>query len=211
MYNKPTKFDENRSSIFEEIKIVNFFLCELPLILRVDRKRKNELKIFARGPQISNVNGIVQLVSALRQATNRKLKNIFLVSGIFPGIADSVILFGFECTINPENLITIVGAIFEKMKILNLFICELPLILRVDRKRKKPTRDICKGTLDIEFQRDWSVGQVLFQLIARKLKTIFLVSGIFPGKADSVILLGFECTINPNGSRYLHKDPTYRI
>ena len=52
----------------------------------------------------------------------------------------------------------IVGAIFEKMKILNFFLCEVPLILRVDRKRKKRARDICKGTLDIEFELDWSFG-----------------------------------------------------
>ena len=30
----------------------------------------------------------------------------------------------------------------------------------------------------------------------RKLKTIFLVSRNFPEKADSVIVLGFECTIH---------------
>ena len=36
----------------------------------------------------------------------------------------------------------IVGAIFEKMKILNFSLCELPLILRIDRKRKKKKLDI---------------------------------------------------------------------
>ena len=50
-----------------------------------------------------------------------------------------------------------VGAIFEKMNILNFFLCELPLILRVDRKKQR-ARDICKGTLDIEFERDRSTG-----------------------------------------------------
>ena len=35
---------------------------------------------------------------------------------------------------------------------------ELPLILRLNRKRKKRARDICKGILDIEFEGDWSVG-----------------------------------------------------
>ena len=35
----------------------------------------------------------------------------------FPGKADSAILLGFECTIDPQNLMQIVGAIFEKMKI----------------------------------------------------------------------------------------------
>ena len=63
---------------------------------------------------------------------DRKLKMIFLVSGIFPGKADSVILF-FECTINPEDLIKIVRAMLEKFEILNFFLCELPLILGVGR------------------------------------------------------------------------------
>ena len=49
----------------------------------------------------------------------------------------------------------IVGAIFEKMEILHFFLCELPLILRLDRKRKKQAGDICKGILHIECERDW--------------------------------------------------------
>ena len=39
------------------------------------------------------------------------------VSGIFSGKAGSVMLLGFECTVNPQNLIKIVRAIFEKFKI----------------------------------------------------------------------------------------------
>ena len=62
---------------------------------------------------------------------DRKLKTVFLVSGIFPGKDNSVILLVFECTINPQNVIKIVAAIFEKNKILNFFSCELPLILGV--------------------------------------------------------------------------------
>ena len=52
------------------------------------------------------------------------------------------------------------------------------LNLRVDRKTRKWARDICKGTLDIECERDWpvSLGAML---------------GVV------VILLGFECTVNP--------------
>ena len=50
-----------------------------------------------------------------------KLKTIFLVSGIFPEKADSVVLLGFKCTINPQNSIKIVGAIFKKIKIFNFF------------------------------------------------------------------------------------------
>ena len=52
----------------------------------------------------------------------------------------------------------IVGAIFDKMKILNFFLCELPLILRVDRKRKKPAGDIWKGTLDMDVN---GIGQLV--------------------------------------------------
>ena len=52
----------------------------------------------------------------------------------------------------------IIGAVFEKMKIFNFLLHELPLILRVHRNRKKRAGDICKTTLDIECERDWSVG-----------------------------------------------------
>ena len=56
--------------------------------------------------------------------------------------------------LNVQNLIKIVEAI----EIFNFFLCELPLILRVDRKRKKRAGDICNGTPDTEFEQDWSVG-----------------------------------------------------
>ena len=68
----------------------------------------------------------------------------------------------------------IVIAIFEKMKIFIFFLCELPLILslssfawflcklslilRVGRKLKTRSGDICKETLDIEFEQDRSIG-----------------------------------------------------
>ena len=88
---------------------------------------------------------------------------------------------------------------FSKNENLNFFLCGLPLILRVDRKPKKWAKDIYRGTLGIECERDRPVGSgaKLGDATDRKLKTIFLVSGIFPGKAESLILLGFECTINP--------------
>ena len=42
-----------------------------------------------------------------------------------------------ECTINTQNLNKNVGAIFEKIEMLNFFLCELPLILGIWRKLKK--------------------------------------------------------------------------
>ena len=83
-------------------------------------------------------------------------KNIFLIAGIFSGKADTIILLGFEYTINPEDLMKIVWAIFWENG--NFFLCELPLILRVDPKQEKQAWDICKGTLDIEYEQDWLVG-----------------------------------------------------
>ena len=47
----------------------------------------------------------------------------------------------------------------RKSKFLIFFSCELPLILGVREKTKKKTaRDIYKRTLDIEFERDRSIG-----------------------------------------------------
>ena len=54
-----------------------------------------------------------------------------------------------------------------------MFLCELLLILRVDRKRKKQAGDICKGTLDIECERDWLVSLGAMLGMDRKLKAIF--------------------------------------
>ena len=146
-------------AIFEKMKIKNFFLCELPLILEVGRKRKNELNIFTGDPRYRMW---MRLASWFRRYVRRRTENkktIFLVSGIFfSGKTESIRLLRFECAINPQNLMKIVGAIFEKIKILHFFLCELPLILRVGRKRKKWAKDICKGTLDIECERDWPVG-----------------------------------------------------
>ena len=73
------------------------------------------------------------------------------------------------------------------------------LNFQVNRKwKKKRARDVCKGTLDIEYERDWSVSLGTTLGEGQKIKNyFFLVSGIFPGKADNVIMLGFECTINP--------------
>ena len=79
------------------------------------------------------------------------------MSEIFSGKADSFILLGFVCSINPQDLIKIVGAIFEKTKILNFFPIWTTLKLR-GREKTKKTWDIYKRTLDIEFERDRSIG-----------------------------------------------------
>ena len=57
-------------------------------------------------------------------------------------------------------------------------------------KKEKETENIFKGTPDIEFEQDWLVG--LGATLRDRGK--ILVSRICPWKADSIILLGFECT-----------------
>ena len=76
-----------------------------------------------------------------------------------------------------------VRAIFEKMKMLIFLLCELPLILRVDRKRKKRARDIYKGTVNIEFERDWSVGLGATLGDGQKIKNYFSSFRDFSGKS----------------------------
>ena len=97
--------------------------------------------------------------------------------------------------ISPPDLITAQQKqliMFVKLHVchfVSCFLCELPLILGVTQKRKEQAEDICKGTPDIEFEQDWSIGLCAILADGQKiLKTIFLVSGIFPGKIDSVML-----------------------
>ena len=85
-------------------------------------------------------------------------------------------------------------AIFEKIGIWNFFLYELPLILRVARKRKTQAGDICKGTSDIEFEHDWLVGLGSMLGDGEKIKNYFSSFMDFPGENRS---LDFECTINP--------------
>ena len=67
-------------------------------------------------------------------------------------------MLGFECTINPQNLIKIVRAIFEKFEILIFFLMWTTLNFKVRSKTKKRARDIYKRILYIEFERDRSIG-----------------------------------------------------
>ena len=65
----------------------------------------------------------------------------------------------------------IVGANIEKMKI--IFLSELPLILRIGRKRKKLGKDISKGIPNIECERDWPVGKGATLSDGQKIKNNF--------------------------------------
>ena len=66
-------------------------------------------------------------------------------------------------------------------------------------KKKNRNGDICRGAIDFEFGRDWSVGlgAPLGDGHTEKFLKNSSVLGIFSGKAESVTSLGFECTVNP--------------
>ena len=63
------------------------------------------------------------------------------------------------------------------------------MLVYVENEKKKWAGDICKGTLNIEFEQDWSVGlcATIGDATDRKLKTTFF-SGIFPGLTDCHIV-----------------------
>ena len=89
---------------------------------------------------------------------SRDLPNASLVHYHGATSQGSVILLGFECTINSQNLIKIVRAIFEKFEILNFFVMWTTLNFRGRGKTKKTARDTYMRTLYIEFERDRSIG-----------------------------------------------------
>ena len=62
--------------------------------------------------------------------------------------------------------------------------CELSLILRVDRKRKKQAGDNCEGALDIDCERDWSVGLGATLGDGQKIKNYFSSFRDFCGKVS---------------------------
>ena len=123
----------------------NFFLCELPLILTVSLKQKNWAKGICRGTLDIECERDWSVSLGAMLDDEYKFKNYFSSFLDFPGKADSVILLVFECTINPQNLIKIVGAIFEEMKILNFFLMWTTLNFGGRSKTKKWASDICGG------------------------------------------------------------------
>ena len=74
-----------------------------------------------------------------------KISKFFPLLGIYSGKGDSVVLLGYECTINSQDLIKIVGAIFEKIEIFNFCVCELVFILWVGGKIKKVMEIFARG------------------------------------------------------------------
>ena len=62
-------------------------------------------------------------------------------------------------------------------------LCELPLILGVARKRKEQAEDIYKGTPDIDFEQDGSVGLGAILADGQKIKNYLSSFRDFSGKS----------------------------
>ena len=77
----------------------------------------------------------------------------------------------------------IVGVIFEKIKILNFFLMWTTLNFEGRSTTKKRARDICKGTLDIEFEREWSFGLGATLGDGQKIKNYFSSLRDFSGES----------------------------
>ena len=77
----------------------------------------------------------------------------------------------------------IVGAIFEKMKILNFFLMWTTLNFLGSSKTKNEAGDICKGTPDIKFEQDWSVGLRAILADGQIIKNYFSSFRDFSGKS----------------------------
>ena len=75
----------------------------------------------------------------------------------------------------------IVGAIFDKMVFLIFFLMWTTLNFKGRSNTEKLAGDIFKGALDVECEGDWSIGLGTLLGIGQKIKSIFLLSGIFPG------------------------------
>ena len=82
-----------------------------------DEQKKQRLEILVRGPYVSNLNETDLLVRLYVRRRKKYFKIFLQFQGFFPGKADSTTLLGLDCTINPQNLIKIGGAIFEKIEI----------------------------------------------------------------------------------------------
>ena len=86
----------------------------------------------------------------------------------------------------------IVGAIFEKMKILNFFLMWNTLNFEGTSKTKKLARDNCNGTLDIECERYWPVGLGATLGDEQKIKNYFSSFRDFSGESRECHIVGLR-------------------
>ena len=123
-----------------------FFLSELHLILRVGRKLKTWAgDISKRTLEIE----FEQDWSVCLGSTDKKFKNIYLIQKFFQEKLIVSYCWDVEYTINLQNLMKIVGAIFEKMKNLNVFLMWISINFESRSKTKKKGQEISERGVQI--------------------------------------------------------------
>ena len=141
-------------AIFEKMKILNFFLIWTTLNFGGRRKLKKWAKDICRGTLGIECERHRPVGLGATLGDGLKIKNNFSSFRDFSGKSRRSHIVGFECTINPQIVIKIVRAIFQKIEILNFFLMWTTLNFRGRGKTKKTARDIYKRTLHIEFKWD---------------------------------------------------------
>ena len=95
------------------------------------------MEICAGCPRYRNWMRLVSWVRrSVRRRSHRKVIFFSSFRDFFGKSLKCVALLGFECNVNPQNLMKIIRAIFEKMKIKNFFLMWTTLNFGVDRKWK---------------------------------------------------------------------------
>ena len=93
----------------------------------------------------------------------------------------------------------IVEAVFQKTKIFNFFLMRTTLHFEGrtkkrerEREKEKRTGNICKGTPDIEFEQDWSIGLAATLHDRQKIKKYISSFKDFPGKSRWCHIVGLR-------------------
>ena len=98
----------------------------------------------------------------------------------------------------------IVAAIFEKMKMKIFFLMWTTHNFQDRSKMKKYAGDICKGTLDIECGRDWSVSLGATLGDGQIIKNYFSSFRDFSGKSRYCHIIGVHCCGASGSMRACH-------
>ena len=141
------------SAIFEEI--LNFFLMWTTLNFGGRSKKKKWAKNICRGTLDIECEWEWSVGLGATLGDGQKIRNYFSSFREFSGKSWNCHILGLQCSINPQNLFKIVGAIFEKIKF--FFHMWTTLNFRGRGITKKTAWDIYKRTLDIEFEWDQSI------------------------------------------------------
>ena len=180
---KPKKKIKNVLPIFEKIEMFNFFLCDLPLILKVNLKwKQTEWRYLQGGLDIEfEWNWSDGLCAPLGDGHTQEF-NFFSFRDFFRKSRQCHIV-GFRMYYNPTKFDQIRGSYFWENRNFKFFLMWTTLILGVTRKRKEQAKDIYKGSPDIEFEQDWSVALGAILADGQKIKNYFSSFRDFFGKS----------------------------